>query len=341
MKLARSGENMTKPTPIALGIDIGGSYTKIGLVSVDGEISAFRRIATTAKGTNPQPFLDDLIANGREVRAAALGPLLGVGISTHGYIDDARRGPVVCANTPALRGLNLRGLFENAFELPVVVNNDLTAHALAEYHYGSGRGARRFLCMAIGTGLGAGVVNNGSALRFVGGNAGDTGRVIVEPGGPPDMYGARGSAEALCGIPGVERLALSYYGHPVAATDVIRAAREGSDDRAVRVMRQIGEYLGQALATLCSIYLPEKVALTGGTAEAGPVLLEACRQRFEVLVADYHRAIAESAPDFYSGVEIVLGEMRGETGMVGAVVEIFQTYAEAEFNHRMHNQASN
>ncbi|HVO69694.1 MAG TPA: ROK family protein [Aggregatilineaceae bacterium] len=325
---------MTKPAPIALGIDMGGSYTKIGLVSVDGEISAFRRIAMTAKGTDAQSFLDELSTQGREVRAAALGTLLGIGISTHGCIGDARRGPVVCANTPALRGL-----VENAFELPVVVNNDLTAHALAEYHYGSGRGARRFLCMAIGTGLGAGVVINGDALRFVGGNAGDTGRVIAEPGGPPDMYGARGSTEALCGIRGVERLALSYYGQPVAATDVIRAARDGTDDRAVRVMRQIGAYLVQALAMLCSIYLPDKVALTGGTAEAGPVLFEACCQRFDALVAVYHRAIAESAPGFYSGVKIVLGEMRGETGMVGATVEIFQTYAGTEFNHRMHDSA--
>jgi glucokinase len=330
---------MSQAAPIALGVDIGGSYTKIGLVSVEGQVSAFRRIATTAKGTDPQPFLSDLIANVRQVQAAAPEPLIGVGISTHGYIDDARRGPIVCANTPALRGVDLRGLFEGQIGLPVTVNNDLTAHALAEYHYGSGRGTRRFLCMALGTGLGAGVVINGQALRFVGGTAGDTGRVIVEPDGPADVYGARGSAEALCGIPGIERLALSYYGHPVTATDVIQAAREGTDERAIRVMGQVGVYLGQALASLCSIYLPDRVALTGGTAEAGPVLLEACRQRFDQLVDDYHRVIAELAPDFSSGVDIVLGEMRGETGMVGAVVEIFQSYAETEFNDRVRSRA--
>ena len=98
----------------------------------------------------------------------------------------------------ALRGVDLRGLFAETFGLPAVVNTDLTAHALAEYHYGSGRGARRFLCMAMGTGLGAGVVINGQALRFIGGKAGDTGRVIVEPGGPPDTC-------SYCIIPGSRR----------------------------------------------------------------------------------------------------------------------------------------
>lgn len=325
---------MSAPAPLAIGIDIGGTHAKIGLVNIDGAVFAFRRIPTRAQGTDPGPFLDDLIANARQVQAAAPAPPIGIGISTHGYIDDARRGPIVCANTPALRGVDMRGLFADTFGLPVMVNNDLTAHALAEYHYGSGRGARRFLCMAMGTGLGAGVVINGQALRFIGGKAGDTGRVIVEPGGPPDVYGARGSAEALCGVPGIERLALQRYGRRVPAHEVIQAARDGSDERAVRVMEQIGDYLGQALATLCSIYLPDRVAITGGTAEAGAVLLDACRRRFDALVADYHRAIAELAPDFYSGVEIVLGEMRGETGMVGAVVEIFQTVAGREFAAR-------
>jgi glucokinase len=325
---------MKSPAVLAAGIDIGGSYTKIGLVSVEGEVFAFRRIMTAARGNDAGPFLADVVGHVRELCAEAVTPPVGIGISTHGYIDAARLGPIVCANTPALRGVNLRGLFETGFGLPVVVNNDLTAHSLAEYHYGSGRGARRFLCMAMGTGLGAGVIFNGQALRFIGGKAGDTGRVIVEPDGPPDVYGARGSAEALCGLPGIERLARQVYGHPVAAHDVIGAAREGTDPRAVQVMQQIGAYLGHALATLCSIYLPDRVALTGGTAEAGAVLLEACRRRFDELVADYHRALAEFAPDFYSGVEIVLGEMRGETGMVGAVVEIFQSYAAEAFNRR-------
>lgn len=83
---------MNAHAPLAIGIDIGGTHAKIGLVSVDGAISVFRRIPTRAQGTDPGPFLEDLIANAREVRTAAPAPPIGIGISTHGYIDDARRG---------------------------------------------------------------------------------------------------------------------------------------------------------------------------------------------------------------------------------------------------------
>jgi predicted NBD/HSP70 family sugar kinase len=174
----------------------------------------------------------------------------------------------------------------------------------------------------IGTGLGAGVVVNGEPLRYVEGTAGDTGRVILDPDGPTDMYGVRGSAEVLCGVRGIEHLAQEQYGHQVAAHEVIQAARQGNDPIATAIMRQIGLYLGQALAMLSPIFLPERIALTGGTTEAGAVLLDACRERFSEIVGDYHRTLAGLAPDYYQEVEIVLGEMRGETGVVGAVVEL-------------------
>jgi predicted NBD/HSP70 family sugar kinase len=94
-------------------------------------------------------------------------------------------------------------------------------------------------------------------------------------------------------------------------------------------MRQIGCYVGQALASLSVIYLPEVIALTGGTAEAGDALLEACRGRFEELVGDYHRSFASMEPGYHSGVKIVLSEMRGETGVIGAAVELLQPYLAA------------
>jgi len=305
-----------------LGIDVGGTYTKLGLVSTAGEVSAFRRFPTEARGDSPDEFLRSLFASVQEMLAGAGPGVTGIGLSVHGYTDEARRGPILCLNTPALHGVDLKTPLENSFNLPVVVNNDLTAHVLAEYTFGSGSGARRFLCLAIGTGLGAGVVVDGEPLRYLGGCAGDTGHVILEPGGPSCSSGCRGCAEALCGVSGVERLALEVYGAPVTAHEVIAAASRGDDPLATAVMTRIGRYLGQTLASLSVIYLPDRIALTGGTAEAGPKLLDAVRHRFEELVGDYHRTFARLGGDYYSGVEIVLGVTRGETGIVGAAVEL-------------------
>lgn len=309
---------------MALGIDIGGTHTKIGVVNEAGQIQAFRRIPTDARGTDPQPYLGSLIDAAQQVIQETNGAIMGVGLSTHGHLDDQRRGPILCENTPALQGVDIRGLLEATFRLPVVVNNDLTAHALAEYVYGSGRGTRRFMVMAVGTGLGVGVIVNGEPLRYIEGTPGDSGRVILEPDGPPDVLGVRGTAEGLCGVRGIERLARENYGYDVPAYEVIRAAREESSLPAQQTMAQVGSYLGHALALLSPIFLPNKIALTGGTTEAGPVLLDACRKRFQAMVGDYHRRLAEAAPEYYSEIDIVIGEMRGETGVVGAVVELFK-----------------
>lgn len=312
--------------PLVLAFDIGGTNTKVGLVNAAGEVSAFRQFPTNARGRSPDPFLRRLTENLRAALHEAEGQVVGIGGSLHGFTNEARTGPILCPNTPALEGFNLRTPLEEAFSLPVVLNTDLTAHVLAEFTYGSGRGSRRFLCLAIGTGLGAGVVINGEPLRYVGGCAGDTGHVILEPGGPSCAVGCRGCAEALCGVAGIERLAKERYGRPVVAHDVIAAARRGDDPVAVEIIREIGGYVGQALASLSVIFLPDRIALTGGTAEAGPVLLEAARRRFNALVGEYHRTFARMAGEPYTEVEIVLGKARGETGVIGAAVELLKPY---------------
>lgn len=310
------------PQAVALGFDIGGTHTKLGLVNVEGHISNLRRFPTDARGDDPEPFIYTLVANVRDLLDLADGEVTGIGMALHGYTDETRSGPILCLNTPALHGLDLRAVLDREFGLPMAVNNDLTAHTLAEYHYGCGQGTRRFLCLAIGTGLGAGVIVNGEPLRYVGGCAGDTGHIILEPGGPACSSGCRGCAEALCGVEGIARLGRALYGRDVPVQTIIAAAREGTDPVAVEIMQQIGGYVGQTLASLSVIYLPDRIALTGGTAEAGPVLLDACRRRFEELVGDYHRTFARLGGDYYSGTEIVLGQRRGETGVLGAVVEL-------------------
>jgi glucokinase len=305
----------------AVGVDIGGTHTKLALVDTRGKIAECERIETFAFG-DPQPFLDELVRRIESLRGERQR-VIGIGLSVHGYIDAERKGPIVCPNTPALRGLDLRELMQESFGLPVAINNDLTAHALAEYEYGSGRGTRRFLCLAVGTGLGAGVIIDGEPLRYLGGCAGDTGHVVIKPGGPSCSMGCRGCAEALCGVAGVERLAKERTGLETPAHEVIARAREGEPEAAA-IVGQIGEWLGLTLATLCSIFLPERVALTGGIPEAGPALLEACEWRFRELVGLYHERTVEMAGQFYQGVELVQGEMPGQTGVVGAVVELLR-----------------
>ncbi len=313
---------MTASNRVAVGVDVGGTHTKLGLVDSAGRISAFQRIPTDARGTDPGPFVTRLLARIDGLLAEAGAEVVGIGVSMHGELDAERRGPIIASNTPALRNFDMRGTLEAHYRLPVDVYNDLTAHSLGEYYFGVGQRVERFMCMAIGTGLGAGVIVKGKPLIIDGGNSGNTGLIILDPHGPVDNNGIRGSAEALCGVRGIERLAQERYGYAVPAHQVIAAAREATDPVAVGIIQQIGAYLGQTLASLSVIFYPHRIALTGGTAAAGPVLLEACRESFEALVGPFFRDIAANTRGHFREVEIVLGEQGSETALLGAVIEL-------------------
>lgn len=315
---------MTSPTVLA--VDIGGTSTKFGLVRPDGSVIQSGKIPTDARVATPDSFFERLFAALEPLVRGAPAPLIGIGISAHGEIDRERRRPIIAGNTPALRNVDVRGAFERHFGLPAVMNNDLTAHALGEYYYGSGVGIERFMCMAMGTGLGAAVIVDGKPLIIDGGNSGNTGLIIIDPNAPRDSNGIRGSAEGLCGVPGIERLARERYGHAVTAHEVIAAARAGTDTTAIEIMTQIGVWLGQTLASLSVIFYPHRIAITGGTSAAGAVLLEACRAQFDLLVGDFFRDLAANTGGNFRDVEIVLGAGGGDTGMLGAAVEMFQQH---------------
>ncbi|MBK8019917.1 MAG: ROK family protein [Chloroflexi bacterium] len=315
---------MSQSGPIVLGIDIGGTSTKLGLVQPDGAIRSSGKVPTDAHGSDPAPFFERLFAATDPLVEAAGEALIGIGISAHGEVDRERRRPIIAGNTPALRNVDVRGAIERRYGQPVVMNNDLVAHGLGEYFFGCGHGIERFMCMALGTGLGAAMFVDGKPLIIDGGNSGNTGLIILDPNGRRDSNGIQGSAEGLIGVPGIERLASERYGRAVKAHEVIAAARAGTDPVAADVMAQVGRWIGQTLASLSVIFYPHRVALTGGTAHAGPVLLDACRAEFDRLVGDFFRDLAANTGGHFKDVEIVLGEGGGETGLLGAVVEVFQ-----------------
>ncbi len=308
--------------PHIIGIDIGGTHTKMGIVTRSGALHGYRAMETDAAGTDPEPFLRRLFAQVDELLQIAEAPVGGIGVSMHGELDDARRGTLLGLNTPALIGLDMRGRLEERCQRPVLIYNDLMAHTLGEYYFGSGQGVRRFMCLAVGTGLGAGVIVEGKPLFIDGGNSGNTGLIVLDPNAPVGNTGIRGAAEDLCGVSGIEALARQHYGHSISAREVISAAREGRDPAAAAVMRQIGAYLGHTLASLSVIFYPHRIALTGGTTAAGDVLLLACRARFEELVGGFFDQIVTLPGSHYRKAEIVLGAGGPNSGILGASSEL-------------------
>jgi glucokinase len=303
---------------LAVGIDIGGTHTKIGLISASGRIIDYQSIPSDLQSNDPRPFLEN--ANG-VVEGFTWGyPVKGIGISLCSLINKDHNGALLSVNAPALNNLNIQTEFEDTFDLPVQVINDVNAYALAEANFGTAKEVERFLCLGLGTGLTIAALDHGRVLETWGGVSADAGRIVLEPEGKVMCKGrVRGSAEALCGTAYIESLAREKYGRVVQAREVIAASRHDQDPLANEIMAEIGEHAGHLLALLSPIFFPQMILITGGTAEAGEVLFTAIRRRYRALIGDYIESLFALESGEARPVQILKGALGPEAAMIGAV----------------------
>jgi glucokinase len=284
----------------AIGIDIGGTQTKLATVAENGEIIHIENITTAAR-EEPSAYLDHLVE--RVGQLAIDTAITGIGLAAPGFLAEDHRSIRYNPNTPALVGIDFVDLLA-PFGLPVHLEQDLNVPTVAEYYYGEFRGAVRLMTASIGTGLGAGFMIGDRVLDFAGSTIGDTGHIILEPDGPTCTAGCHGCAEALIATPNIERLA-EKHGHR-KAREVISAAQEGQS-WAIEIIEQIGNWLGQWLASLAPIFLPSHIVLCGGVAEVGELLRKKAEARFREL----------SGPE-YTQCLIGLSRFGGRAGVIGA-----------------------
>jgi len=285
----------------AIGIDIGGTHTKVAIVSEDGEIQHIETLLTTAR-EEPGDYLNQLVQ--RIERLINNTAITGIGLAVPGFLSGDRRSIRFNPNTPALVGIDIVELLDR-FHLPVYLEQDLNVPTVAEFYFGEFRGAPRLMTASIGTGLGAGFMADGKLLDFSGSTIGDTGHIILDPDGPTCTAGCHGCAEALIATPNIERLA-EKYNHPIKAHVIISAAKEGQP-WAVEIVEQIANWLGQWLASLSPIFLPSHIILCGGVAEAGEILRKQAEIRFREL----------GGPE-YTQCAIAISRFGGRAGVIGA-----------------------
>lgn len=261
----------------ALGVDIGGTATKIGIVGSDGEARSIESIPTIEEN-----FLDRLCERIASVRQSGLG---GLGVAVAGFLNCGRDRLLYNPNLRWLEGYPLRDALQPRFAMPVSLEVDSNAATLAEYRFGAGRGAERFLCLTAGTGLGGGMTIAGKLMRFYGECMGDLGHVIADPDGPPCSCGGRGCAEALVSTAAIA----GRSGRTVR--DLISAARHG-DPSAATILGEAGGWLGIAAASLSHIFFPDRIAIAGGLAEAGDLVLRSAEQAFRRTAGELARSRA-------------------------------------------------
>ncbi len=245
-----------------IGIDIGGTKCAISAgESCDGALRILSREEFPTAGLPWRKVLEEFAARVEKLMGLRHAALSSIGISCGGPLD-SRRGVIMSPpNLPGWDDVPVVRFFEDRFHVPAAVQNDANACALAEYLYGSGRGARNLVFMTFGTGLGAGIVIDGKLYSGANDNAGEIGHIRLAPTGPLG-YNKEGSAEGFCSGAGIARLAKIRKGLDLTARELFARVRAGDRD-CTEVFRESAEKLATILAFTIDILNPEVIALGG------------------------------------------------------------------------------
>lgn len=284
----------TTRNPLAIGIDIGGTGTKFGIVDRDGNV-LFTGEISTKKHKEVDSFIDELhtALSALIDRAGGIGRMKGIGVGAPNgnyYTGTIEYAP----NLPWKGIIPLANLIEAKFHLPVTLTNDANAAAIGEMMYGAAKGMKDFIMITLGTGVGSGIVANGKLIYGHDGFAGELGHTIIIPDGRLHAgTGKRGSLESYASATGMRLTALELLSKskeksllrevPEDKLDskaVYDAAKQG-DVIAQEIFDYTGRILGLALANAVMFSSPEAIILFGGLTKAGDLILKPTREHME------------------------------------------------------------
>ena len=245
---------------LAVGLDIGGTKCAISTGEcAEDSIKVLSREEFPTAGLSWREVLEEFA--GRISAVARASRAFSIGISCGGPLDSQKGVILSPPNLPGWDDVPIVEFFASRFHVPVHVQNDANACALAEYRFGAGRGTRNMVFMTFGTGLGAGIVIDGRLYSGTNDNAGEIGHVRLAPTGPLG-YNKEGSAEGFCSGAGIARLAKMRKGLDLTAKEIFARVRAGDPD-CTEVFRESAEKLATILAFTIDVLNPEVIALGG------------------------------------------------------------------------------
>ena len=305
-----------------VGIDVGGTFTKFGIVDRMGNILIESSVPTN-QSDNVDEYLRELTGslNDSICQVGDVVDICGIGI---GAPDASYKNGTIEYATNLKWGQNkivpFVELFRKYYSVPVAITNDANAAAIGEMLYGGARGVKDFILITLGTGVGSGLVVNGQLVYGNDGFAGEIGHVRVRENGRECGCGKRGCLEAYTSAPGVIRTVfellakynggseLSRYSFDELTSEKIYRAAVNGDAIALEAFHITGEILGSALADSVAHTSPEKIFLFGGLARSGDLILRPTREYFEKnLMTIYKNKIAIELSSLTDANVAVLG----------------------------------
>jgi len=288
----------------AVGIDLGGTQTKYGVVRSDGTL-LFKSTVETPAQSGALAVLDNLkrVAESATRRAKDTGyDPIAIGVATAGWVD-ARTGRVVYAtgNLPGWTGARIGEELSAISGLPVAVENDANALAVGEKHFGAARSFEDFVCVTLGTGLGGGCYVAGTLNRGAHFIANQVGHIPIVSDGLLCSCGVQGCLEPYVNASALIRYAGSSY---TSAAQVIEAANSG-EEIAREAVQTLARHLARGCATVVALLDPQALIFGGGLAENNPLLISVLNDEMAKLVCPWKNRelrVMASELGYYGGV---------------------------------------
>lgn len=315
---------------LAIGIDIGGTTTKFGIVDNSGHILEQDRIPTNEHEV-ASLFIEDLYAKLWPMILRHGQPENYIGIGVGAPNGNYYTGTIEYAPNLKWKGIiPMAKMLEEKFGLPARLTNDANAAAMGEMIYGCAKGKKHFITITLGTGVGSGIVIDGKIVLGHDGFAGELGHTIIRPGGRVHKgTGIKGSLEAYASATGVRETAIEFLTDEPNTDSLLRnfsiddltsqtvyeCAIKG-DKIANRIFEFTGQILGEALANFVMFSSPEVIVLFGGLTKAGDLILNPTIEAME----------ANLIKVFKNKVKVVFSNLKeADAAILGASALVWET----------------
>lgn len=317
-----------------IGVDIGGTTIKVGLVNLKGEIIHKWEMKTNTDNFGSS-IVDELSASLQSelLNRKVTDNIIGVGVGVPGFID-GNTGIVYEAVNIGWKHLELSKLLSEKIGYPVFIENDANTAVLGENWLGAGNNAKNVIAITLGTGVGSGIIANGQIISGEWGAAGEIGHMIIQPNGYKCNCGRKGCLETIASATGIVReankyivnkpnseLANYYYQkEAISAEDIFYLATKGDVD-CLEIIKQMTDVLGLAIANIAVILNPTKVIIGGGVSKAGELL----RQPIEKAFINY------ALPRVSENCQIEIAQLGNDAGIIGAALLVKQKLKQFAF----------
>ena len=306
--------------PYLVGVDLGGTFIKAALVTLQGDIVKKVEIPSE-KEAGPEKVIANICKSIELASGENIDHVEAIGVGSPGALITQKGIVCKAVNIPGFINIPLRDLIQERFGIPANLENDANAAAYAEYWKGAGRRSLIMVAYTLGTGVGGGIIINGKLIRGTNDCGGELGHITIVPDGEMCSCGNRGCVEAYASATflvkhtsarlkkGCSSLLTTWLREgKILTARLIDEARRAGDEFAAEMLQEVGRYLGIGVANMVSALNPDVVVLGGGMMKAGEIILEPVRREVKKRVFLEH----------YEHLRIVPAALGNEAGVIGA-----------------------